>query len=291
MPPEDDIAATAHRFALRVALRYRVEVPGWILLNIAASRCLGQSVGGETLSGSAGLSFVEQVAPDGLTRFHGATVPAGDFEVIYRAEVVRTVAGFTDDWSPHEAILVELPAAVARYLYPSRYCESDKLVRYAAQEFGMLSVGHSRVMAICNWIGRNIEYRPGSTDEHSSATDCLLSRCGVCRDFAHLGIAFCRALGIPARYGSCYAFGLPTQDFHAFFEVWLGGRWWYYDATCLAPQAGFILTGTGHDAADNSVATMSRGVQFAGMEISVEKLSAGPLDYTTSPICFGGPAG
>lgn len=98
-------------------------------------------------------------------------------------------------------------------------------------------------------------------------------------------------MGIPARYGSGYALALPSEDFHAFFEVWLGGRWWYCDATCLVPQAGFILTGTGHDAADNSVATMSRGVQFAGMEIFVEKLSTGPLDYTTSPICFGGPAG
>lgn len=150
MCPADDAAGTAHRLALHVILRYRVDVPGWILLNIAASRCIGQSVAAETLSSSAGLPFLEQVAPDGLTRFHAATVPGGELEVSYRAEVVLSVDRFSDEWSPHEATLVELPAAVVGYLYPSRYCESDKLVRYAAQEFGQISVGHSRVMAICN---------------------------------------------------------------------------------------------------------------------------------------------
>ncbi len=277
---------TSHRFALHVALRYHAILPGWMLLNVAASRCAGQAVAQETLANSAGLPFVEQMAPDGLSRSHGANVPAGDFEVTYRGEVVRNVSDFAGSWEPLEMSLVELPAAVARYLYPSRYCESDKLVQLAAKEFGDLTPGHSRVVAICNWIHEQIDYQPGSTNEHSSAADCLLSRAGVCRDFAHLGIAICRALGIPARYGSAYAHGLPVQDFHAFFEVWLGDRWWYYDATRLAPQPGFILIGTGHDAADNSVATMSQGVQFVGMDIQVEKLSPEMLDYTTSPIAF-----
>lgn len=277
---------TSHRFAIRATLRYQVSIPGWILLNIAASRCAGQIVADEYLANSAGVPFVEQVAPDGLSRFHGASVPAGEFEVTYRSEVARTVSDFADLWEPPEASLIDLPAAVARYLYPSRYCESDKLVRFAAREFGLLSPGHSRVVAICNWIHQRIDYQPGSTDAHSSAADCLISGAGVCRDFAHLGIAFCRSLGIPARYGSGYAHQLPSPDFHAFFEVWLGDRWWYYDATRLAPQAGFVLIGTGHDAADTSVATMSQGVQFAEMTIGVQKLTSEPLDYTTSPIAF-----
>lgn len=278
---------TTHRFAIHAVLRYRVRVPGWILLNVAASRCAGQSVTRESISNSAGLPFLEQTAPDGLTRLHGTSVPEGDFEVVYDAEVDRFVTDFAGSWEPHEASLIELPASVAGYLYPSRYCESDKLVRLAALEFGSLTTGHSRVAAICNWIHGHIAYEPGSTDEHSSAADCLLSRAGVCRDFAHLGIALCRSLGIPARYGSGYAHALRKPDFHAFFEVWLGDRWWYYDATRLAPQPGFILTGTGHDAADTSVATMSQGVGFAGMAISVEKRSRRPVTYTTSPISFG----
>jgi transglutaminase-like putative cysteine protease len=275
-----------HHFAVRANLRYHVWTPGWLLLNVAASRCAGQQVTDESLISSEGQELVEQIAPDGLTRFHAVNVPAGDCEVTYEAKVARTVRDFADSWEPREASLVELPSAVARFLYPSRYCESDKLVRFAAKEFGGLVPGHSRVVAICNWIHQQIDYQPGATNEHSSAADCLLLRAGVCRDFAHLGIAFCRALGIPARYGSSYAHGLPNPDFHAFFEVWLGDRWWYYDATRLAPQAGFILIGTGHDAADNSVATMSQGVQFVSADLRVEKTSAGPLDYTTSPISF-----
>lgn len=275
-----------HHFTIRAALRYRVWAPGWLLLNIAASRCAGQQVTEETLTNSEGQPFVEQVGPDNLTRFHAVNVATGECEVIYEAEVVRTVSDFAGSWEPREVSLVELPPAVARYLYPSRYCESDKLVRFAAKEFGGLSPGHSRVVAICNWIHQQIDYQPGSTNEHSSAADCLLLRSGVCRDFAHLGITFCRALGIPARYGSSYAYGLPNPDFHAFFEVWLGDRWWYYDATRLAPQAGFILIGTGHDAADNAVATMSQSVQSVSTDLRVEKGSSGALDYTTSPIEF-----
>lgn len=276
-----------HRFAIHTDLRYRVCTPGWILLNVAASRCASQAVTNEALTNSAELPFIEQTAPDGLTRFHGTRVPAGDFEISYRAEVERTIPAFAGLWEPREASLIELPASVARYLYPSRYCESDKLVRLAALEFGSLTGGHSRVAAVCNWIHSHIAYQSGSTDEHCSATDSLLSRVGVCRDFAHLAIALCRALGIPARYGGGYAHALPGQDFHAFFEVWLGGRWWYYDATRLAPQGGFILTGTGHDAADTSVATMSQGVAFTGMSVSVAKLSPAPVDYTTALISFG----
>ncbi|MFZ4483887.1 MAG: transglutaminase-like domain-containing protein [Chthoniobacterales bacterium] len=275
-----------HHFAIDARLCYHVRTPGWLLLNVAASQCAGQEVTNENLTCSGGQSWVEQSAPDGVTRFHALDVAAGECVVDYEAKVTRTVREFADSWEPREASLVELPPAVARFLYPSRYCESDKLVRFAAKQFGVLSPGHSRVMAICNWIHEQIDYQPGATNEHSSAADCLLLRAGVCRDFAHLGIAFCRALGIPARYGSSYACGLPNPDFHAFFEVWLGDRWWHYDATRLAPQAGFILIGTGHDAADNSVATMSQGVQFISADLRVEKVSPGDLDYTTSPIAF-----
>jgi len=275
-----------HRFSIQAVLRYHVWTPGWLLLNVAASRCAGQQVTNESVSSREGGALVEQTSPDGLTRFHAMNVAEGECEVTYRAEVVRSVSDFADSWEPREASLVELPPAVARYLYPSRYCESDKLARFAAKEFGALCPGHSRVVAICNWIHEQIDYQPGATNEHSSAADCLVFRAGVCRDFAHLGIAFCRALGIPARYGSSYAHGLPYPEFHAFFEVWLGDRWWYYDATRLAPQAGFILIGTGHDAADNSGATMSQGVQFVSADLRVEKVSPGNLDYTTSPIAF-----
>jgi len=277
---------STHRFSVRTTLRYQVQTSGWLLFNVAIGQCPGQRLTSESLTNSAGLKFSEQIAPDGMTRFHGVSVDPGYWELNYQAEVERIEQDFSESWEPREASLVELPSEVTRYLYPSRYCESDKLVRLAAKQFGGLLPGHSRVAAICNWINERIDYQPGATDAHSSAVDCLISSAGVCRDFSHLGIAFCRALGIPARYGSAYVHQLPVPDFHAFFEVWLGDRWWYYDATRLAPQPGFILIGTGHDAADASVATMSRGVQFDSMEIHVDKLSPAPLNYTTSPITF-----
>lgn len=278
-----------YRFRVQTELRYNVQAAGWLILNIAAARCGGQRVVEEKLTNNLGLPFQEQIASGGSARFHGLTLPVGQLAITYELIIERSDETFSGAWTPWEANLVDLPAAVVPYLFPSRYCESDKLTRFAAKEFGHLSLGHSRVAAICNWIYDRIDYLPGVTDEHSSAVECLISRAGVCRDFAHLGISFCRALGIPARYASAYVFQMPAPDFHACFEVWLGDRWWYYDPTRLAPQPGFLLIGTGRDAVDTSFATMSMGVQFDSMEISVTKISPETLDYTLSPISFHRP--
>lgn len=275
-----------HRFSVRTRLNYHIEQEGWLLLNMAAAKLPSQSLLRESATNNHGIAFSERVVPEGTTRFHGIAAPAGDLEISYDAEVVREIGGTTEPGNLSEALLIDLPPEVVRFLYPSRYCESDKLVRLAAKTFGDLTPGHERVAGICNWIKTHIDYEPGITDAHTSAVECLTLRAGVCRDFAHLGITFCRALGIPARYGSAYAYQLSQPDFHAFFEVWLGGRWWFYDATRLAPQDGFIWVGSGHDAADTSVATMSSTVQFTSMEIRVEKLSPAEVDYATGPVAF-----
>ena len=276
---------TKHRFSIRTRLNYRLSGEGWLLLNIAAARNVSQRVLLENIRNNRGIPFREHVAPEGATRFHGIAAPDGDLEILYEAEVERDIVD-ADSKELAECALVDLPPGVVRFLYPSRYCESDKLVRLTAKNFGDLAPGHERVAGICNWIHRNIDYEPGITDAHTSAVECLTLRAGVCRDFAHIGVAFCRALGIPARYGSAYAYALPQQDFHAFFEVWLGDRWWHYDATRMAPQHGFVWVGRGHDAADTSVATMSSSVQFEAMEIHVEKLSPAPVHYADGPVGF-----
>lgn len=275
-----------HRFSIETTLRYRLNTHGWLLLNMAVCRLSSQRVVRESIYNSSANGFHERVAMDSATRFHGISVPAGEFAIQYSAEVERDVHTSDSPWSPHESSLVDFPPEVARFLYPSRYCESDKLVRLAAKEFGHLTPGHEKVVGVCNWIHERIDYEPGITNAHTSAVDCLTLRAGVCRDFAHLGVAFCRALGIPARYGSAYAYELSPPDFHAFFEVWLEGQWWYYDATRLAPQSGFILIGTGHDAADTSVATMSAGVQFESMDIRIQNLGNASVDYTIHPVTF-----
>lgn len=278
-----------HRFSINVNLRYNVRVEGWLLLNIAVGTSGMQELHQEHLSNNTNRSFREITGHDGSLRSHGISISTGIVEIQYQAEVTRSETGFQGCWEPGEDDLVDLPPSVARYLYPSRYCESDKLTRFARMEFGGILCGHTMVGAICNWIYKHIEYEPRATYECKSAVDCLITRGGVCRDFAHLGIAFARAMGIPARYGSAYVHNLSTPDFHAFFEVWLEGRWWYYDASRLAPQAGFIRIGTGQDAADTSVATMSAGVHFDSMRIDVTKLSPTELSYTDRPISFDAP--
>jgi len=149
-----------------------------------------------------------------------------------------------------------LSADILPYLNPSRYCEADRLGRFAFKEFGQLPMGYARVQAVADWVYHNIDYLPGSTDASSGACDVLIQRAGVCRDFAHLSIAFCRALGIPARYVAGYAPELNPPDFHGFFEAYLGDKWYLFDATKLAPVSGFVRIGTGRDAADASFATL-----------------------------------
>ena len=117
------------------------------------------------------------------------------------------------------------------YTLPSRYCQSDLLSRMARGEFGELPPGGATVRGIADWVRTHVEYRYGTTDAMTSAFDTATERMGVCRDFAHLVIAFCRALGIPARYISGYALGLEPPDFHGFAQVYLGGTWHNVDAT------------------------------------------------------------
>ena len=150
----------------------------------------------------------------------------------------------------------KLPTSVLSFLNPSRYCESDRLGRLAWKEFGQLQPGYLRVDAICNWVNDHLDYVADSTDTSSSACDVLIQRAGVCRDFAHVSIALCRALGIPARYVSGYAVGLEPPDFHGFFEAYLEDRWFLFDATRMAPVSGLVRIGIGRDAADASFANI-----------------------------------
>jgi transglutaminase-like putative cysteine protease len=154
-----------------------------------------------------------------------------------------------------EVPVAALPLEVMPHLFPSRYCPSDQLMRFAWRRFGDIAGGHEKVTAICNWIYDNVDYLTGSSDGSTSAHDTFTIRAGVCRDFAHLGITLCRALGIPARYVSAFGYKLYPQDFHAVFEAFVGDRWYLFDATRLSPPDGLIRIGVGRDAADTAFAT------------------------------------
>ncbi len=244
-------------------LRFHPRGDGLLLLQIEASRLPCQTVREERLRVSAGnagpqIAVESWVAADGNRMLRIAPPPRGfpsEVSVVYRAEVTPAALSH-DPATVDEVPLADIPLAAQPYLLPSRYCQSDKLHRLAAQEFGDLATGHSRVTAICNWIYEHLDYVHGSSDAHTTVHDTLVSRVGVCRDFAHLGIALCRALGIPARFVSAYAAGLQPPDFHAIFEAYLAGRWYLFDPTRQATLDRVVRIGVGRDATDVSFATI-----------------------------------
>ncbi|MCW0220316.1 MAG: transglutaminase family protein [Prosthecobacter sp.] len=155
----------------------------------------------------------------------------------------------------------ELPQELLRYTLPSRYCDSDKLSNFAWQQFGYIQNGMQRVHAICDWVHQNIEYRFGSGSPDLSAYDVVQRRYGVCRDFAHVVVALCRAMNMPARYvtGHLPDIGYTDpgspMDFHAYGEVYLG-QWYTIDARFNVPRIGRIKLGHGMDAVDGAFSTI-----------------------------------
>jgi transglutaminase-like putative cysteine protease len=164
----------------------------------------------------------------------------------------------------------EVPDHIFHYLMPTRFCESDVLGSVAQQMFGSETPGIGRVRGIVKWIHDAIEYRPGSTNSTSTAQEVFVQRAGVCRDFAHLGIALCRALGIPARFVSAYAYQLQPPDFHAVFEAWIGDRCYLFDPTRQAALDGIVRIGVGRDASEVSFASIHGKAEPTEMEVRIE---------------------
>lgn len=239
----------------RSHLVYDVKCATTLLVNVAVANTPRQTILDEHFTVTPAVQETPLPVGEERNRFVRLLLAPGRTEISYEARV--QLDHHTED-APgiEETDYSALPPHVMTYLNPSRYCESDRLANYAFAEFGHLPPNYQRVMAICDWIYANIEYRSGSTTSLSTACDVLLQRTGVCRDFAHLGISFCRALGVPARYVSGYACELEPPDFHGFFEAYLSGRWYLFDPTHLAPTGGLVRIGVGRDAADTAFATI-----------------------------------
>ncbi len=259
-------------------LSFAVVEPAELVLQVAASRSAGTVVTGRLAVSTdrTALPTSELAGPNG-TRAHVLGSPAGQLQVSYRAELRAPAASPTSPTGPPvEATDRDSSYSRLVYLRPSRYCPSDHLVGFAVAEFGMESSVRSRVQAITEWIRERIGYVAGSSSVHDSAEHTLLTGVGTCRDFAHLGVALCRAVGIPARFASVYAPGLFPMDFHAVFEVLDGGHWFAYDATELAPRGSMVRIATGRDAADAAFASVISGI--ATLEfLEVTATSSGDL--------------
>ncbi len=154
-----------------------------------------------------------------------------------------------------------LPEDVLVYLLGSRYCETDCLTETAWRLFSQTSPGYPRVQAICDYVHNLISFDYQSARATRTATEAFNERTGVCRDYAHLAIAFCRCLNIPARYCTGYLSDVGTPppygvgDFAAWFEAWIGGRWHTFDPRNNVPRVGRILMARGRDACDVAIAT------------------------------------
>jgi transglutaminase-like putative cysteine protease len=166
----------------------------------------------------------------------------------------------------------DLPDGVIQFLLPSRYCPCDQaeIGELAGQITAGIESGYAQVGAICNWIQHNIKYQYGMSNASTSALDTATQRVGVCRDFAHLGIALCRSLSIPARMVVGYLYQLEPMDLHAWFEVFVGDRWYTFDATQTEPKGNRIAIAYGRDAADVALLTQFGALQINEMKVWVD---------------------
>jgi transglutaminase-like putative cysteine protease len=161
-----------------------------------------------------------------------------------------------------------LPLPILTYTLPSRYCESDRFSQIAWELFGKTLDRGEQVRAICAWIDANLAYTPNVTDGRTSAWDVWIGRKGVCRDYTHLAIAFCRALSIPARYVGGYASGLEPMDFHACFEAYLGGEWQLFDPTDAIAPENIVVISRGRDATSAALTTIFGRVNSAPVKVT-----------------------
>lgn len=207
-------------------------------------------------------------------------LPAGRSRVVYDA--VATVPDATEDYDLQAPELGpnDLPDDVLVYLMPSRYCLPDMLGNEAWSRFSQLPRGYRRVQAICQHVNDHLQFAYGSSSPTSTAVDVNASGFGVCRDFTHLAITFCRAMNIPARYVFGYLpdMDVPVDpnpmDFAAWMEVWLGDRWWTFDPRNNVRRKGRILIGRGRDASDVAMVTSFGGPVLQTMSVTAQEITS-----------------
>jgi len=257
-------------FHVAADLEYAAKFPSTMILSIHAQRGASQVILDEELSIEPRVTLEEFTEEATGNRF--LRIETGRHKTL----AIHYTASVDCDFQTYRAGAVEptpvadLSASTIPYLFPSRYCQSDQLSRLAWDLVGDIENPHQKVVAISDWIHDNVEYLPGSTDSRTSAYDTVTQRTGVCRDFSHLAIALSRAVNIPARYFSGYAYELDPPDFHACFECFIGGAWVVFDATHLAHLNGLVRIGTGRDAADAAVASIFGNVACTARKVSCE---------------------
>lgn len=206
--------------------------------------------------------------------------PEGTSAVRYDAVV--EIPETPDPVVPHAALhaVEDLPDDAIVFTLPSRYVESDKLLDVAWELFGNTAPTWERIQAVCDWVHHNIQFVNGSSTPATTAFDVYQQRMGVCRDFALLSVALCRALNIPARYTFGYLPDIAIEppdvpmDFHTWFEAYVGGRWYTFDARHNTPRVGRVVIGRGRDAVDCALSTAYGNARLAKFTVWSDEITA-----------------
>jgi transglutaminase-like putative cysteine protease len=266
------------RFGFDISVTCAAPVPALLALSphsTVAGRMVGTAWPQTEPSGSTG-SYLDRFG----NRIHRLELPTGLSRIW--SDAVVEVDGHPDarhvDATQHP--VSSLPPETLSYLLPSRFCESDRVASFAWQMFGSTPEGWPRAQAVCDFVHNHITFGYGFGNPLKSAADVLADGKGVCRDFAHLAIALCRSLNLPARYASGYLgdVGVPYAgpgDFCAWFEVFLGGQWQTFDARYNRPRAGRVLMVRGHDAADVAMITNFGNITLTSFRVWTDEIPPG----------------
>jgi transglutaminase-like putative cysteine protease len=262
--------ANRTRIRYKVELHYEVLAPTDFIFNVHAAVTPQQRVLDESVTVTPDAPVEVETEPStGNRLLRTRAAGAGTFGLRYEGRV-EVEHHLRDPSLVVGAPIGDLPASVLRYLWPSRYCQTDHVQAMAWREFGHLPAGFTQAQTVTQWVRERIRFQVGTSGISTSALDTFKQGAGVCRDFAHLTIALLRALNYPTRfvtgvdYGADPALGPP--DFHSYAEAYIGDRWWLFDATGISPLTGLIRIGTGRDAADVAFATMFGSVR-SGMPL------------------------
>ena len=254
--------------SIQAELDYTLAGPSDLLLQIEAAALPDQAILDQQLSIS-GEGSLKRVAGEEnigeriwLQRDERLTATYSAKVAIHRPDV--NLADL-EQTAPHD-----LPGDVIKYLMGSRYCDVGKFQTFVNAEFGGLS-GGARVLAMRDWIEAHFSYVPGSSNSETTAVDTFVARQGICRDYAHVMVAFARAVAIPARVASVYAVDVEPPDFHAVAEVYVGRNWHLIDPTGMAPVGGIARIGVGRDAADVSFMTIYGAATLQNQSVSVTR--------------------
>ena len=215
--------------------------------------------------------------------------PAGSVQL--QGSTLIQDSGDADPYDPsaRQLPINELPAETLQFLLASRYCEVDRLLNTATDLFGGTEPGWGRVQSICDWVNRKVEFGYHHARATKTALDVYTERTGVCRDFQHLAITFCRCMNIPARYATGYLgdIGVPlspcAMDFSAWFEVYLEGRWWTFDGRHNQRRIGRVLIATGRDAADVAITTSFGASVLKKFAVVTEQADTAPRFVDATP--------